>query len=222
LDDGNWLNAKIAMYGSSGIGISNTVQAGTADTAAPQHAIDNRGVNDILVVDFGSNNWDVSSFSLGYTCQMADMPNSSDVPSCLGGAGPGGTSGPVNVDAWLGGSAAINFNNVSFVGGAPVAGGTQGGVPSPGGFQTLTLSPDPSNSGLRTDSTSPSPVGRYLIIAGSLAGWKDAFKVSGISATQVPGGPGGGTAPLPGSAPLIAVGLMALAWVSRRRAVAAR
>src|SRR5947207_14710590 len=68
-DSGNWLTAKIAIYGGYGVGISNTVQ-GTTDTTSPQHAIDNRGVNDILVVDFGSSNSDVRSFSLGWTCTI--------------------------------------------------------------------------------------------------------------------------------------------------------
>ena len=67
---------------------------------------------------------------------------------------------------------------------------------------------------MRSDSTNPSPVGRYLVIAGSLASYTDAFKISGISAYQVTPPTG---VPLPGSAPLFMLGLLALGFASRRR-----
>lgn len=202
--NGNWLNAQIAIYGGSGVGITNSVQPASADANVPQHAIDNRGVDDVLVVDFGSAGWDVSTFSLGYICEMAATTNSSDVPTCLG-------TNSVNVDAWIGGSSAINFNTVSFSGNDAAA-----TLP---GFTPLVFTPDPGGSGLRTETTAAT--GRYLVITGSLAGFKDAFKITNVTAGQ-PGGPGGGTAPLPGTVWLFGLGLLAMTWTSRRRAATAR
>ena len=198
-DTGNWLNANIAIYGGNGVGISNSPQ-GATDTSVPQHAIDNNGVDDILVVDFGSNNWDVSSFSLGYTCAM-----NSTASGCVGST--------VNVAAWVGGTSAVNFNTFGGFSG-------NGAAATLPGFSALTLSPDPGGSGMRTDTTVPNPVGRYLVITGDLARYTDSFKVSGITATQST--PPGGTVPLPGTVPLLGFGLLAMTWASRRRAPASR
>lgn len=197
-ESGNWINAKLAIYSGSGVGITNTAQS-SGETSSPQHAIDNYLVNDILVVDFGSNNWDVTSFNIGWSCYMVSSGS-----SCSGGN--------VNVDAWVGGTSAIDFNSVSFSGS-----GSSATLP---GFTALTLSPDPGGTGLRTDTTpNPQPLGRYLVITGNLAGYTDSFKISGISANQVTPPTG---VPLPGTVPLFMLGLLALGFASRRRAVAAR
>ncbi|MCC7487911.1 MAG: VPLPA-CTERM sorting domain-containing protein [Burkholderiales bacterium] len=200
VDTGNWLDARIRIYSGSGggIAIANNVQPSTTEASSPQHAIDNRGVNDLLVVDFGSDYWDLSSFTIGYACKMYGASSSDTSPSCNGSS--------VNVDAWLGGSGAIDFNTVSFAGGVPT-----------GGFTQLTLNPDIGGTGLRNDTSNPDVVGRYLVIAGSLGGYKDAFKVTGIEAeyTPPPPPPGGNNVPLPGSVPLLAAGLVGL-WASRR------
>jgi hypothetical protein len=186
-ESGNWIDAKIAIFGGSGVGISNTPQ-GSADTSTPQHAIDNRVVNDILVIDFGSDNWDVSSFSLGYACTIDS-------------AGTGCTGSTVNVSAWVGGTGAINFNSVAFSGS-----GSSATLP---GFQALTLSNDPGGTGTKTDSTSY--VGRYLVISGDLGSYSDAFKVSGVSAVQI------ATVPVAGTLPLMLLGGFALGAMLRRR-----
>jgi hypothetical protein len=207
-DSGTWVAAQIAMY-SGGIGITNTKQTSATETGSPQHAIDNRGVNDILVIDFGSDNWDVSSFSLGWTCVIPQLADSA-TDSCPT------TGGAVNADAWLGGTGAIDFTSVSFNGsGVPVA---------PSGFGTFTqlvLNPDTGGVGTRNNNLGTSTAeGRYLIIAGGLSGYSDAFKVSGIDATQNQQIPPS-QAPAPGSMPLVALGLLALTWVSSRRRLTA-
>lgn len=194
-DTGNWVNARIAIYGGGGVGISNNEQGNSTETGWPQHAIDNNGINDILVVDFGSNNWDVSSFSLGYTCKM----NSSGT-SCWGSN--------VNVDAWVGGTSPIDFTTVAFS-------GSGSGAVLPG-FSALSLSPDPGGPGLRTNITAdPQPLGRYLVIAGTLGSSTQAFKVSGISANQISEPPSGQVS-LPGTLPLLLSGLFGLGALRRR------
>lgn len=194
-DSGDWLDARIAIYSGGGVGISNMVEPNASETSVSEHAIDNNGINDMFVVDFGSNNWDVSSFSLGYVCNA-----SNDV--CSGAT--------VNVAAWVGGSSAIDFNTVSFSG--------EGAAATLPGFSSLAFSPDPGGTGTRTETTSA--MGRYLVIAGDLARYTDAFKVSGVAATQFT--PPGGSVPLPGTVPLIVLGLLALTWASRRRTVTIR
>lgn len=189
-ENGQWLSQKIAIYGGSGVGITNNVQP---EGGAPQHAIDNRLVNDILVVDFGANNWDVSSFNLGYACT-------------INVAGDGCSGSTVNVSAWVGGSGAINFNTMAFSGS-----GTSATLP---GFQSLVLSNDPGGAGTKTDSTSHT--GRYLVISGDLGSYSSAFKVTGISATQIEPPPN--QAPLPGTLPLLGLGLLALGALRARRA----
>lgn len=198
VDTGNWINAQLAIYGGSGVGISNSLQ-GSTDTTSPQHAIDNYGTNDILVIDFGSNNWDVTSFSLGWTCAMTST-------------GTCGTSGGnVNVDAWVGGTSSINFNSVAFSGGVPAIAGQT--------FTQLSLTPDIGPTGTRLDNTNPNPLGRYLVVAGSLANYTDAFKFSGVVANQAT--PPSGV-PLPGTVPLFMLGLLALGYASRRRQAGVR
>ena len=235
-DTGNWLPAFLAIYGGNGIGISNT-QEGTGATAAapetyaqltcssgcpasnpehvgnaPQHAIDNRGIDDILVVDFGTSGWDVTSFNLGYTCS-------------INAAGTCGTTS-VAVEAWMGGAngAAINFATESF--------NTNGigAIPQIGGFTRLTgLTPDPVTGNVAI-SAPGTVTGRYLIITGALGagtagdlgtgvnGYSDAFKISSIVAT---GGLGPQGVPTPGSFALLALGLFALTFARRRLAAQA-
>jgi len=195
-DTGNWINAQLAIYAGAGTGISNTLQ-GATDQGTPQHAIDNYGATDILVIDFGSANWDVSSFSLGYTCNMGTSSGS----SCSGGS-------TVNVEAWVGGTSAINFNTAAFSGSATGASITGTGAT----FSELTLTNDPGGTGVRTDISNPTnKLGRYLVITGDLSSYSDSFKVSGVVATQSTG------VPLPGTAPLFMLGLLALGYASRRR-----
>ena len=192
VDTGNWVDAKIAIYSGGGVGITNMAQPEGA--GAPQHAVDNKSVDDLLVVDFGSNNWDVTSFSLGYVCNASSG-------DCTGAS--------VNVAAWVGGTSAIDFNTVSFSG--------EGAAATLPGFTSLAFSPDPGGTGARTETTSA--LGRYLVIAGDLARYIDAFKVSAIAASQTTPPT---SVPLPGTVPLIVLGLLALTWASRRRTVTIR
>ena len=188
-ESGNWVDARIAIYSGGGVGISNFQQTG--ETSSPQHGIDNYLVNDLLVIDFGSNGWDVSSFSLGWTCTV------SGPTSCSGSS--------VNVDAWVGGTGVIDFNTVSFSGSSSSA-----TLP---GFTSLTLSGDPGGTGVKTDSSSA--IGRYLVIGGNLANSTSAFKVSGVRAIG-PSAPPPTGVPLPGTAWLMVLGMLALATASRR------
>ncbi|MGQ0651210.1 MAG: hypothetical protein ACT4P4_02905 [Betaproteobacteria bacterium] len=195
-ESGSWIDAKIAIYGGYGAGITNTLQSSSTEAGYPQHAMDNRVVNDILVVDFGSNNWDVSSFSLGWACTIDSY-------------GTGCSGSTVNVAAWVGGTGAIDFNTVAFSGT-----GSSATLP---GFQALTLSNDPGGTGVKTDSTSH--LGRYLVISGDLGGTSSAFKVSGLSAVQVTVPPPQGV-PAAGTLPLLLLGAAALGATLRRRRTA--
>jgi uncharacterized protein (TIGR03382 family) len=234
-NSGTWLPAYLAIY-SPGIGISNTQQlpvstgtmsaynqlnCGTAGfpacpsgsnpehvSNAPQHAIDNNGVDDILVVDFGSSGWDVNSFSLGYTCN----------------ASTGVCGGAVAVEAWIGGAngATIDFSTEKFS-----ANGDLNAIPMTGGFSRLTLTNDPLTGGT-INAPGTTPTGRYLVITGALAagtvsdlgtatnGYSDAFKVSNIIATSTNTG---SNVPTPGSLPLLGLGLLALVTIRRRAAL---
>jgi hypothetical protein len=230
-DTGTWLQAYLAIYGSWGIGISNT-QQGTGATPAspetlaqltctsgcpasnpehvansPQHAIDNNGVDDFLVVVFGSSGWDVNSFSLGYTCN----------------ASTGMCGGAVAVEAWIGGAnnVPINFATESFN-----SNNNLNAVPAIGGFSRLNLTNDPLTGGVVADPGNVT--GRYLVITGALGsgtinsgtvnGYSDAFKVSQIVATQTPATP---SVPIPGSLPLIGLGLLILTFARWRVAALA-
>ena len=191
VDGGNWIDAKIGIYAGSGIGVSNVLQAGETNSVA-QMAIDNRGSNDMLVVDFGSDNWDVSSFNVNWACTINADHN---------------CSGPtVHVAAWVGGTGTIDFNSVSFSG--------EGSSATLPGFQKLSLSNNPGPAGIRADSTSH--VGRYLVITGDLGDYSSAFMVSGISAVQIVAPPTQGV-PAAGSLPLLAIGALALGAMLRRR-----
>jgi hypothetical protein len=55
--------------------------------------------------------------------------------------------------------------------------------------------------------------GRYLIAAGALGGTNDAFKFSQITMQM---SSGGGNNPIPGTAALLAVGALGIAWNRRR------
>lgn len=235
-DTGTWLSAYLAIYGSNGIGISNTQQlpvstatmsaynqlnCGTAGfpacptgsdpehvSNAPQHAIDNNGVDDILVVDFGSTGWDVNSFSFGYTCN----------------ASTGVCGGAVAVEAWLGGASGspVNFATESFS-----TNNDLNAVPLTGGFTRLALTNDPLTGGIVADPGTAT--GRYLVITGALGagtingvsvnGYSDSFKVSQIVATTSTTTQNG--VPSPGSLPLVGLGLLALGIARRRLALIA-
>ena len=191
VDGGNWIDAKIGIYAGSGIGVSNVLQAAET-TAVPQMAIDNRGANDMLVVDFGSDNWDVSSFNVNWACTINADHN---------------CSGPtVHVAAWVGGSGTIDFNSVAFSG--------EGSSATLPGFQKLSLSNNPGPAGVRQDSTSH--VGRYLVITGDLGDYSSAFMVSGLSAVQMVTPPPNAV-PAAGTVPLMLLGALALGAVLRRR-----
>ena len=207
VDTGAWLAAKIAIFGGNGIGISNTVvgasqpRDGSGNEVSPgQHGIDNRGVDDILVVDFNplglanNSNWDVSSFTLGFMCNID-----------AAGSGCNGTLTAVDVDAWVGApTGTFGLANEAFSGGA--------GSTLPG-FTALTLTPDPSTSTVRTDATVPNHVGQFLVITPGLGGYSDEFKIGSIVANTPTGNQ---AAPLPGTVPLLALGFLSFMLTHRR------
>ena len=204
-DTGAWLAAKIAIFGGNGIGISNTVVSalqprdGNGNEFSPsQHTMDNRGVDDILVIDFNplglanNSNWDVTSFSLGFLCAID-----------AAGTNCAGTS--VNADAWGGApTGTFGLANEAFSGGA--------GSTLPG-FTALTLTNDPSSNTLRADASSPNPVGQFLVITPGLGGFSDGFKISSIVANTPTGNQ---AAPLPGTVPLLALGFLSFMLTHRR------
>lgn len=198
-DVGSWVAARMRIYGDSGLGISNNVEPNSSETSASEHAMDNNGVNDILVVDFNplnlanQNSWDVTSFELGYLCNALN-------DACSGAT--------VDVQAWIGSS----FPNT-----AAGFSGNEGAATLPG-FTALSFTNNgASTATVRNETTTA--VGRYLVITGDLSRNKDAFKLKGITANKVPPPPppDGNQVPLPGSVPLVGLALLALAWVSRSR-----
>ena len=99
-------------------------------------------------------------------------------------------------------------------------------IPTAGGFTRLALTNDPLTGGVVADAGNVT--GRYLVITGALGpgtingvtvdGASDAFKVSQIVATQ---GLPPSSVPVPGSLPLVGLGLLALTIVRRRVACTA-
>lgn len=196
---GAWKLANIAGYGSSGLGIANRVGLDTGEGASPEHAVDNEGVKDVLVLELPAGSvWDPSAMKLGF-----------------------GTD--TDVQVWVGGTALganYDFSNACFSGcanaivanlgfkeiTASMGNGGAGAGAGAGGYD-LPFNNTPVN--FNTNET-----GRYVVITGRLDHSADAFKVSGLGASQF-----FGQTPIPGSLALLGAGLIGFA-ASRRRAIA--
>ena len=189
---GNWVEARIATYGG-GIGIANNNSSDTAsEGSAPEHAIDNNGVKDLLVFELPAGAWDPESFTLGW------LDTDSDVQAFIGGASLG---------------AGYDFRNVCFSG---CTGSVQtltslgfSEIGSGDGFVNV-----PVNTATSFNTTS---TGRYLIMSGnlgqtSITADNDFFKLSQLVANRT-----GNTVPITGTILLMMLGLTALVGVRSRR-----
>ena len=195
-----WIGAQIRTYmmGSHvGVGITSVDDgaASAGPTMWAESMIDNNGVDDILVIDFLSTGWDVNTLAVGRNCN-ASTSTSSTTPCASRNA---------NISAWLTDTLPTGFTG-------------NNGTAAPNVVNTaLTV----ATGGVGQRLISGTATGRYLIITGKTSDYRDAFTIKGISADKV-GGPGGNQVPLPGSAPLVALGLLVMLWMYRRRAIPIR
>lgn len=201
--------ATLTNQGAAGIGISSPGEA----TTPPQHAIDNNGFHELVVLDFGANLVTLQSISTGWSNTDTD----------------------ISILRWTGGSAppSMDVTNMATNG---IASGWSlvrsgdldlGKTPnSNGSFTGGTLS-----TGLTANAANSSSwwlVSSYFgANATNLDKGNDYFKLLSVTAkcvSNTAGGPCGSTPPThvpePGSLALAGVALFGLAWTRRRRTAA--
>lgn len=194
--------AQLGQYSSNGMGLSNPIDVGTANTVETStgghHAVDNikysststtKGM-DFLLFDFGAV-MSAESFQIGWKGSDSDMDF---------------LLGPANAST-------VNFTNLD---------GTSNGTTVQSllnnGWTRLSMNDVadcvPTVSGCPTafGSAFNGKQGRYLIAAGALGGTNDAFKFSQITMQMS----SGGSTPIPGTAALLLVGIAGMA-LNRRR-----
>ncbi|TQK06837.1 putative secreted protein with PEP-CTERM sorting signal [Herbaspirillum sp. SJZ107] len=66
---GKFGNASMVYYDNSGLGISSPWES----TTSPEHAIDNNGATEALLISFGTNNVALNQLSLGWAYNDADV-----------------------------------------------------------------------------------------------------------------------------------------------------
>lgn len=203
---GSWIEAQIALY-SGGLGIKNlVVSSGNTDTnesSAPEHAVDNGQVVDVMVFELPTGNWQFNSVSVGYI--GADSSN--DVQVWVGSAAP--TSADFRGVCFSGCTAANDIDATA----------ANGGV-----YQYANLGRKVVNAGQSYEGPTGGIDARYVVVIGSTAAEPststkkyDAFKISGLAATfTAPPPPSSGQVPVPGTVGLLGLGLAALAATRRR------
>lgn len=191
---GNFVSANIARYAGSGLGVQNTV-GDSGEGSSPEHALDNQGARDIIVLEAPTANFVWDSLSLGW------YSGDSDVQVYVGGSGANS-------------AATLDFRNLCFSGCTGTSNRIQDASAS--GFTDLGLFTNVGQNGGTISNLSSnlgsgaSAQGRYLVISGALNGGyvgNDFFKVSAISGHKV--------VPAPATAALLLIGLAGLGWVRR-------
>ncbi len=144
---------------SGGVGIY-----ASDDSGSPNHAIDNKGKDNFLLVEFDDPNYALTAFRIGW------MDTDSDVEIWIGGndLGPG-FSLKSSVAPCAAGSSACEYADLGALGFTKI-----------GVFENVVV-----NSWTATNSD---VTGRYVIIAGQFGEWDDYFKLSGLrgAAIEVP------------------------------------
>jgi hypothetical protein len=192
-DSGAFGSAYLGLY-SGGLGISNPTEGGPPATA-PNHAIDNNGRDDYLLLEFDSPNHVLTEFEIGWVYQEAQDQNraAADVQIWVGG--PSVTNFDLAAANALCGNQVCNpdqLTNLGFV-----------QVPANGVFENVALG--------TTQQVSTQISGRYVLIAGQRGETDDYFKLDAAQVNEVI------TAPEPSSLSLLFGAAGALAMVARRR-----
>lgn len=215
---GSWVTANLFNYSSSGFGISNRVSGDTYEGTAPEHAVDNDQVYDLIVFELpqvSGQTWDFEAFQLGWA-REGNAGQAADIQAWFGGSSLGSNydftkvcfsdcSNVAHKTLTGAGSSSLGFANITDT--ISSSGNSTGCVASVDGF-------DVCQNGLATVNSSAT--GNYVVMAGRLGDVLDAFKPEMIQAKLVPGGPGG--APVPGTAYLLGLGLVGVIALRRRPA----
>lgn len=171
----------VAMW-SGGVGIY-----ASDDSGSPNHAIDNKGRDNFLLIEFDDPNYALTAFRIGW------MDTDSDVEVWIGGGdlGPGFSLEGSGGDCAATGGSACEYTDLGALGFAKV-----------GVFQNVVVN---SWTAVNSDVT-----GRYVIIAGEFGEWNDFFKLSGIKGEAV-------EVPEPSAMLLFGAGLAGLGLLRRFR-----
>lgn len=198
--------AGVATFDGNGIGIANPYDGpqsnGQENSTGGQHAIDNYDTNstgsvlttglhahDFLLMDFNEV-MELNSFRIGWKRYANTGIDFFVAPESVTNPVIAGSSiSTLLANQWK----QISFDNVSDC------------TPDPGSASCPTQFG--TGSGFTAGMKS-----RYIIAAGALGGNDDAFKFSQITMTSS----SGGQIPLPGTAALLAAGVLGLAWARRK------
>lgn len=138
---------------SGGLGVKAPGESN--ESSSPNHAIDNNGKDNFLLLEFDSNYHRLTSFQIGWR------------------------SGDSDVQIWVGGPATAGLNLTTACGGAcsvsqlASLGFTQLPV-----FENSVLTPS-------SNAVATGVVGRYMLVAGQSGEYDDYFKLAGVTNVEV-------------------------------------
>ncbi len=138
---------------SGGLGVKAPGE--TNESSSPNHAIDNYGKDNFLLLEFDSDRHRLTSFRLGWR------------------------SGDSDVQIWVGGPASAGLNLTTACGGACSVSqlGSLGFTQLPV-FEDAVLNPS-------SNAVSTAVLGRYVLVAGEYGESNDYFKFAGVSNVEV-------------------------------------